>query len=63
MEILGPILTKVNQFVVVMTDRFRKLTKAKATTKSNAATPARISFANLVTNYDIVSKLLTDNGP
>lgn len=62
--VLGPLPKTMqgNQFVVLMTDRYTKLTKATLTTKANATTVTSIFFENRVANYGTPSELLTDNG-
>lgn len=56
--------TKIgNQFVVVMTNRFSKLTEAIWTTKTTATTVATIFINDWVANYGIPSKIMTDNSP
>lgn len=63
MNIFGPLpkTKQGSQFVVVITDRYTKRTKAIPTTK-NATTVARILLEHWVAYYAITSKLLTDNG-
>lgn len=64
MDILGPVpnTDQGSQFVVVMADRYTKLTEAIPTTKTNVTTVACILLECLVANCSIPSRLLTDNG-
>lgn len=50
-----------NQFLVVKTDRFKKLAKTIPTPKTKATTVPRIFLEHCVTNHGIPSKLITDN--
>lgn len=46
-----------------MADRFSKLSKAISTTKTTSTSVGTIIFEHGVSNVDIPTKLLTDNGP
>lgn len=64
-DILGPLpkTANGNQYIIVMTDRFSKLTKALPTAKTTATTVATTSLEHWVANFGILSKVVTDNGP
>lgn len=57
-----PNTEQADQIVIMMTDRFTKLTKKIPTTITKATTVARIDFEHWVTNYGMPSELLTDIG-
>ena len=65
MDILGPLpkTKQGNQFVVVLTDRYSKLTRAIPTGKTTATTVATIFVDHWVIPYGIPNYVLTDNGP
>lgn len=65
MIILGPLLktSQSIQFILVIMERYTKLTKAILTTKSNASTDACIILKKCLKNYGIPTKLITDSGP
>lgn len=59
MDILGPLprTKQGNQSVVVMTDRYAKLTSAIPTSKTNGNTVAYIFLEHCMENYGIKSSL------
>lgn len=65
MDVLGPLPKTMegNRFMVVIKDRYNKITKEFPTTKTYAITVARIFLKLWVANYGIRFRLLTDNGP
>jgi transposase InsO family protein len=65
MDILGPLTVtdRGNRFVLVITDRITKLTRAYPLSTSTAEVVARSFFDGWVTSgYGIPNVLLTDNG-
>lgn len=62
-DIPGPLLkTKnSNKFVVTMTDRYSRLTRAVPTSKTSATHILSISYDNFILPYGIPTYLLTDN--
>lgn len=65
MDISGPTSEKKqgSQFVVVMKDRYTKLTKTIVTTKTSVTTVSRSFLEHFVAIYGLLSRKLTDNGP
>lgn len=65
MDIRRPLLKsrQGNQFVVMTTDGYTKLTNVIRTTKTRINNVSRSVLGHLVANYDILSKLLTENSP
>lgn len=64
MDILEPLPETMqgNQYVVIITDRYSKLTRAIKTSKTAAAHMANIFLDHWIVSFDISSYLLTDNG-
>ena len=66
MDILGPLTTtdRGNRFLLVITDRYSKLTRAFPLSTTTADVVAQVFFDGWVASgYGIPSILLTDNGP
>lgn len=65
MDILGPLprATNRNQRVMVITDRYSKLTRAIPTWRTTATHAANVFFDHCVISHDISTFLLIDNGP
>lgn len=63
-DILGPLpKTRTgNKFMVVLTDRFTKLTIAATTTKTKVTTVASTLLNDCLTNSRILSSFLTHHG-
>lgn len=51
-----------NQFVLIMPDRYSKLTRSKPTSKTSAMHIASIFFDIWIVPFEIPAHLLTDNG-
>lgn len=53
----------VNEYIVVITDRYYKLTRVIPTKTATATDVAQILIGDCVILYGIPKRLLTDNGP
>lgn len=64
-EVLRPLprTTSGNQYAIVITDRYSKVTRAIPTSKTASTHAANIFFEHWVIPYGIPKYLLTDNGP
>lgn len=65
MDILGPLPkpTQVTQYVLVMTDRYSKLTQPVPAAKTSATQVKNIFLDHSIIPFGIPNYVLTDNGP
>lgn len=65
MDILVPLLNKKigNRFIVILTDRYSKLTRAIPTKSITAAHVGNILLEVWIIPNGILERILTDNGP
>lgn len=64
MDMLGPLPTTLNgiQFVVVLTDRYSKVTRAVSTARKTGTHIASTFMDNWIIPYVISDYMVTDNG-